>query len=139
MTYLIDTNVISELRKRDRADPNVAAWYETVSGEELYLSVLVLGEIWQGIERARPKDPDKATVLDRWLMTVVETFGHRMLPITVAIAEEWGRLNRARPLPVIDSLLAATANVHGLTLVTRNLGDIGDTGVACLDPFQARA
>ena len=137
MTYLIDTNVISELRKRDRADPNVAAWYETVSGEELYLSVLVVGEIRQGIERARVRDPDKAAALDRWLTLVVESFGQRILPITTAIAEEWGRLIRVRPLPVVDSLLAATASVHGLTLVTRNLGDIDDTGVACLDPFQA--
>ncbi len=137
MTYLIDTNVISELRKQDRANSNVAAWYETVSGEDLYLSVLVLGEIRQGIERARPRDPDKATALDRWLTLVAESFDQRILPITISIAEEWGRLNCVRPLPVIDSLLAATASVHGLTLVTRNLSDIVDTGVACLDPFQA--
>ena len=136
MSYLIDTNVISELRKQDRANPNVTAWYGTVSNEDLYLSVLVLGEIRQGIERARPSDPDKANALDRWVTLVREAFGQRILPITVSIAEEWGRLNCARPLPVVDSLLAATAIVHGLTLVTRNLNDISGTGVACLDPFD---
>jgi predicted nucleic acid-binding protein len=137
VSYLIDTNVISELRKKDRTDPNVAAWYATVNDEDLYLSVLVLGEIRQGIERARTSDSEKAATLDRWLAQVRSAFGRRVLPITVSVAEEWGRLNRNRPLPTVDSLLAATARVHGLTLVTRNLADIIDTGVEYLDPFQA--
>jgi len=136
VTYLVDTNVISELRKQDRADPNVTAWYETVANDDLYLSVLVLGEIRQGIERARLHDPDKASALDRWVKLVTKAFGPRILPITLPVAEEWARLNHARPLPVVASLLAATASVHGLTLVTRNLSDIADTGVACLDPFD---
>ena len=87
MTYLVDTNVISELRKQDRADPNVTAWYETVANDDLYLSVLVLGEIRQGIERARLHDPDKASALDRWVKLVTKAFGPRILPITLPVAE----------------------------------------------------
>ncbi|MFQ5548792.1 MAG: type II toxin-antitoxin system VapC family toxin [Woeseia sp.] len=136
MSFLIDTNVISEIRKQDRMDPHVAAWFSTIADEDLYLSVLVIGEIRQGIERTRPRDPQKAVALDRWLTQVRQSFGRRILPITVSIAEEWGRLNRVRPLPAIDSLLAATAHVNGLTLVTRNVADIADTGVTCLDPFH---
>ena len=137
MSYLIDTNIISELRKQDRANARVSAWYATVAGAELYLSVLVLGEIRRGIEGARRRDPDKAAILERWLTQVRRAFGPRILPITMAVAEEWGRLNRLRPLPVVDSLLAATASVHGLTLVTRNVSDVVATGVICLDPFQS--
>ena len=137
MSYLIDTNIISELRKQDRADPNVQAWYAGTAGEDLYLSVLVLGEIRQGIERARRRHADKAAALEIWLRQVKEAFGPRILPITLSVAEEWGRLNRGRTLPVVDSLLAATARVHGLTLVTRNVADIAKTGVACLDPFES--
>lgn len=137
MSYLIDTNIISELRKQNRADAGVRSWYGRVASSELHLSVLVLGEIRQGVERVRRRDPDKAAMLERWLNQVKEAFGPRVLPITVAVAEEWGRLNRIHPLPVVDSLLAATASIHGLTLVTRNISDVAATGVDCLDPFAA--
>lgn len=135
MSFLLDTNVISEIRKADRADPRVSTWFASVEDDELYLSVLVLGEIRQGIERARVRDPDKAAALERWLSQVQEAFGPRILAVTLPVAEEWGKLNSVRSLPTIDSLLAATARVHGLTLVTRNVADIAGSGADCLNPF----
>ena len=138
MSYLLDTNIVSEIRKAERADARVTDWYSSVSSEDLHLSVLVLGEIRQGVERVRPRDPAKAAALERWLARVRETFGPRILPVSHSVAEEWGRMNSVRPLPVVDSLLAATAKVHGLTLITRNVADIAGTGVDRLDPFTHR-
>ena len=138
MSYLLDTNIISEIRKADRANAHVAAWYASVSGDELYLSVLVLGEIRLGVERIRHRDPNAAAAIERWLGQVRDAFGPRILPVSLSVAEEWGRMNRMRPLPVVDSLLAATAKVHGLTLITRNVADIDGTGVALMDPFTRR-
>jgi hypothetical protein len=137
VSYLIDTNVISELRKGGRADARVLRWYESVADSDLYLSVLVLGEIRRGLERTRSRDTTQAAVLERWLREVRDAFGARVLPVSQAIAEEWGRMNALRPLPTVDSLLAATAKVHGLTLVTRNVADVADTGTECLNPFDA--
>lgn len=135
MKYLVDTNVISEIRKGNRCNPGVAAWYATVVDEDLCLSVLVLGEIRKGVELRRTRDPQQAQVLEAWLDTVTEAFDERALPIEPAIADEWGRLNAMRPIPVIDGLLAATAKVHGLTLVTRNEADVAGLGAAVLNPF----
>lgn len=135
MRYLVDTNVISEVRKADRCNPGVAAWYATVADEDLCLSVLVLGEIRKGLERLRTRDPQQATVLETWIDAVTEAFGERALPIETAIADEWGRMNAVRPVPVIDGLLAATAKVHGLTLVTRNEADVAGLGATVLNPF----
>lgn len=136
MSYLLDTNIISEVRKAGRANKHVSAWYESVSDQDLYLSVLVLGEIRQGVERVRPRDPTAAVALERWLGQVRDTFGARILPVSLSVAEEWGRMNSVRSFPVIDSLLAATAKVHGLILITRNVGDIAGTGAACMNPFK---
>lgn len=135
MSYLLDTNVISELRKGERADSGVTAWFADVAEEEIFLSVLTIGEIRRGIESVRRRDPDSAAALDRWLASLSEDYGDRILPIDRSIAEEWGRINVPDPLPVVDGLLAATARVLGLTLVTRNVADVGGTGVALLDPF----
>lgn len=137
MSFLVDTNIISELRKKDRADSKVRAWFATVADNDLYLSVLVVGEIRQGIERVRSRNAEQAAALEKWLYQVRTSFGPRLLPITESVAEEWGRLNRIRPLPTVDGLLAATAKVNGLTLVSRNVTDVADTGVSYLDPFQA--
>src|SRR5271165_4098943 len=104
MNYLIDTNVISEIRKGSQCSANVTAWYERIEDNSLYLSVLILGEIRKGIDRARPKDPAKARNLEKWLVAVASAFSGRVLPIDVAIAEEWGRMNAIRPVPVIDGL-----------------------------------
>ena len=134
MSYLLDTNVISELRKGERADPSVAAWFANLEDEEIFLSALTIGEIRRGIESIRRRDPNSAGVLDSWLARLTETHGERILAVDRAIAEEWGRMNVPDPLPVIDGLLAATAKVLGLTLVTRNVGDVKDADVDVLDP-----
>lgn len=136
MSYLLDTNVISELRKGERADSNVAAWFADIADEEVFLSVLTIGEIRRGIESVRRRDPDSAAALDRWLALLSEAHADRILPVDRAIAEEWGRMNTPDPLPVVDGLLAATARVLSLTLVTRNIADVEGTGVELLDPFK---
>ena len=136
MSYLLDTNVFSELRKRDRCHPSVRAWFDGVAGAQIHTSVIVIGEIRRGIERARGRDPAFAAALERWLADLTMLLEERIHPVSRPIAEEWGRLAAPRQRPVIDSLLAATAIVHGLTLVTRNIKDIGDSGVSYLNPFD---
>ena len=137
MSFLIDTNIISELRKGARCDPAVAAWWSGVAEDDLWLSALVLGEIRKGVELARRRDPQKAEALEAWLGDVVAGFGDRILPVDTAVAEEWGRMNAIRPAPVIDALLAATARANGLTLVTRNTADVAGLGADVLNPFAA--
>ena len=139
MNYLIDTNIISEVRKGAHCDANVAAWYASIDDANVYLSVLVLGEIRRGIERARPRDPPRARALEKWLADVEDAFGERILPINRAVTDEWGRMSAKRPVPVVDGLLAATAKVHRLTLATRNLADVNDLGAQVLDPFAPAA
>ena len=136
MSYLIDTNIISEIRKRDRCDPRVAAWYASIGDEAIYLSVLVLGEIRRGIERVKPRDPAQARALENWLDQLTKSFAERMLPIDQPVADAWGRMSAVRPLPIIDALLAATAKVNGMTLVTRNSSDVAGLGVPVLNPFE---
>ena len=136
MSYLIDTNILSEVRKGPRCDPGVAAWYASIDDSDLYLSPLVLGEIRKGLESVRSRDPLKATALGRWLGEVETAFDDRILPIDARIADQWGRMSAIRTVPVIDGLLAATALAHGLTLVTRNDRDVAGLGVATLNPFR---
>jgi predicted nucleic acid-binding protein len=136
VSYLVDTNVISEVRKGGRADPNVAAWYAAVPDEALYVSVLVLGEIRRGIERKRPQDARQASALEAWLAAVLRGFADRIVPVDRLVAEEWGRMGASRPVSVIDGLLAATAKVHALTLVTRNIVDVRGLGARVLNPFD---
>jgi len=137
LSYLIDTNVISELRKGQRCDPNVAQWFTTVADVEIYLSVLVIGELRRGVERIRRRDPTTAASLEIWLKRIVKSFDGRILAVTYEVAEEWGRMNALTPLSTIDSLMAATARVHGFTLVTRNVKDIVNAGVSYLNPFES--
>lgn len=134
--YLLDTNVVSELRKGERADRNVSSWFADLADGDVFLSVLTIGEIRRGVESVRRRDPDSAASLDRWLAHLSEGHADRILPVDRAIAEEWGRMNVPDPLPVVDGLLAATARVLGLTLVTRNVADVEATGVELLDPFD---
>ena len=135
MRFLVDTNVLSELRKGPRANPRVLGWFRSVDDAALHLSVLVIGELRQGVERLRRRDPPAAAKLDRWLHELIERHADRTLPVDAAVAERWGRLNVPDPIPAVDGLLAATALVHSLTLVTRNLRDVRSTGVRHLDPF----
>ena len=137
MTFLIDTNIISEVRKGDRGDPAVATWWNGVSEDDLWLSSLVLGEIRKGGELARRRDPRRAEALEVWLTDVMSRFGNRVLPVDTAVAEQWGRMNAVRSLPIIDGLLAATAKANGLTLVTRNVADVAELDVDVLNPFEA--
>lgn len=135
MSYLLDTNVVSEFRKGSRGNPHVLTWIASVAGRELYLSVITIGELTRGAERLRGRDEVGAATIARWVRSVAEGFSERILPISRPVAEEWGRITAARSLPQVDALLAATARVHSLTLVTRNVRDLAPAGVHCLNPF----
>jgi predicted nucleic acid-binding protein len=135
VSFLLDTNVLSELRKGRRCDPWVRRWAATVE-PEIHTSVVALGELKRGVERARPRDPRFAGELERWLTRLIRTMGSRILPVDQAVALEWGRITAPRTVPPIDGLLAATALVHGMTLVTRNVKDFADLGVSYLNPFE---
>jgi predicted nucleic acid-binding protein len=135
--FLLDTNVVAELRKGARANLHVRSWFETLDPEAIVLSVLTIGEIRRGIERVRRRDTAAAKALERWLRRLVAEHRDRILTVDLPVTEEWGRLNVPDPLPVIDALLAATAKVHGLTLVTRNVKDVARTGVELMNPFDA--
>jgi predicted nucleic acid-binding protein len=136
LKFLLDTNIISEIRKRGRAHPNVVRWVTRTPVEELGTSVLVLAEIRHGIELKRRVDLGQAKSLDRWFLQMRTRLGNRVLPVDEPVAETWALLGIPNPLPLIDGLLAATAKVHGLTLVTSNAADIAATGVSLLDPFS---
>jgi predicted nucleic acid-binding protein len=133
--FLLDTNIISEIRKRDRAHPNVARWVARTPVKEMGTSVVVLAEIRRGIELKRRSDSKQAEALDRWFAQMRTRLGERILPIDEPIAETWALLNVPDPLPFIDGLLAATAKVHNLTLATRSVSDVARTGVSIVDPF----
>lgn len=136
MSFLLDTNVVSELRKGSRCNPGVSAWFAEVSPGEIYLSALTIGELRRGIESLRRRDEISARSIEVWLQALVGTHSDRILPVDQGIAEQWGRLNVPDPIPVIDGLLAATASLHGLTLVTRNVKDIERTGIRWINPFR---
>ncbi len=128
--------MVSELRKKERCDPGVASWFSGVDEEEVFLSVLTVGELRKGIELIRRRDPQSAGFLETWLVGLIAAYSDRILGLDQEIAEEWGRINVPDSLPVIDSLLAATAKVHGLTLVTRNVKDVERSGVDLINPFS---
>ena len=119
-----------------RCDPYVSAWFSSIKDEDVYLSVLVLGEIRRGIERARRSDPARARALDTWLSTLKHSYGDRILPIDQMVADEWGSMSATRPAATVDSLLAATAKVHRMTLATRNVADVAGLGADVLNPFE---
>lgn len=136
MSYLIDTNVLSELRRK-QPDPRVVAWLQARPRQSLYLSVLTLGEIRKGLERVQ--EPLRKQALLDWLeVELSQYFRGRVLHIDAPIADHWGRLmaDAGRPLPAIDALLAATALQHDLTLVTRNTKDFVDFRVRLINPWD---
>ena len=137
MSYLLDTNVVSELRKKE-PNPRVSQWFEVVDPADLYLSVLVVGEIRKGIERLRRRgDSKQASMLDRWLKGLKDEFADRLVAVSAATCERWGVLSARQPITVVDGLLAATAIEHDLTLVTRERSALAATGAALLDPWAA--
>ena len=134
MSFLLDTNAVSEIRRG--RDQWVRAWVSEVADADLHLSVLTLGEIRKGIELLRDRDPAQAEVFASWLNELRTRFADRIVPIDDRVAEEWGRLNAAAPRNTIDSLIAATARIHELTVVTRNTGDFEGCGVPLLNPWD---
>lgn len=134
MKLLLDTNVVSELR-RSRPDPGVVAWFDALEAADVYLSVLTVGEIRQGVERLRRRDPEQAARIDEWADRLVASFSDKILPVDGRVARRWGELNAVRPLPVVDGLLAATAIVAGAALVTRDVGDLVGVPVDMINPF----
>ncbi|MCC5842591.1 MAG: type II toxin-antitoxin system VapC family toxin [Opitutales bacterium] len=137
MAYLLDTNVLSELRRGDQGHPEVRNWMGRTLAEGHFISVLSLGEIRRGIESLRRKSPDQAASIEKWLRRLADTYAECLLPITGSVAERWGRLNAERTLPVVDGLLAATAVEFRLTVATRNTADF-PKAVPVVNPFEKR-
>ncbi|GAC1330920.1 MAG: type II toxin-antitoxin system VapC family toxin [Candidatus Dormibacteria bacterium] len=136
MRYLLDTNIVSETRRR-QPDANVMRWLAGADVGRLHVSVLVLGEIRRGVELLRGRDPQQADGYERWLMTLADGYASRVLPVTPEVADAWGRLNVPDQLPVADGLMLATAQVHGLTFATRNVRDVANSGVPVVNPFAS--
>ena len=138
--FLLDTNVVSELRKGARADKNVSCWIAERKETELFISVITLAELRRGIALLKPRDSDQADVLAKWCDQVEHDFGRtgHLLPIREAEANSWGDLMSVRNLPVLDAFLAATAISLDLTLVTRNVSDFHDLPLAVENPFASR-
>ena len=136
MTLLLDTNVVSELRKGERANVHVRDWFNGVRDDEIHLSVLAIGELRRGVATVRKRDAVQAAVLERWVGRLVANHAERIIPVDDRVAGRWGRLAAVRAGSVIDTLMAATAIEHDLVLVTRNVKDVAWTGVSYLDPFR---
>ena len=136
MAFLLDTNVLSELRKKRRNEPKVQGWLGSVDSGDLFISVIVVGEIRRGIEKIRPTDPVFASQLELWLRRLQLDYQDRILSITEEIAEFWGTICPNDPLPEPDRLIAATALHHGMTLVTRNVQHVQRSGVRLLNPWE---
>ena len=134
--FLLDTNVLSELRKESRCDPGVRDWMEHAVAEDLFVSVMVLGEIRRGIERIRIRDQNQARALEKWLQSLTTESADRILPVDERVADQWGRLGLRQPVPLLDAFLAATALVHDLTVVSRDEDGFRNTGVRLLNPFS---
>jgi predicted nucleic acid-binding protein len=135
LNFLLDTNILSELRKGPQCDRGVNRWLAGCEDEQLFTSVLCLGEIRMGIDALRPRDSRFAARLQLWLDYIIDSFEGRILPVGQAIALEWGRLAAPVSRAPVDELLAATALTHRMTLVTRNVRDVERTGVEYLNPF----
>ncbi|MFA7605634.1 MAG: type II toxin-antitoxin system VapC family toxin [Rhodocyclaceae bacterium] len=134
--YLIDTNVISELRKGNRANPGVRAFFAELVSEDVYLAVQTVGEIRRGLERIRNRgDREQAERLEAWLDDLVAVYSDRILGFDLDCAQVWGRLMSPHPQHAIDKQIAAIALIYDLTVVTRNTGDFCMTGVRTLNPF----
>lgn len=131
--YLLDTNIVSEAR---RGTPQAVSWLRSIDPLSVHLSVLTLGEIMRGIILKQKSDPRAASHLAEWLRKLRRDHGDRILPITDQISVEWGRITAIRPRGDIDGLLAATAIIHDMILVTRNVKDFDDTGASVINPWD---
>jgi predicted nucleic acid-binding protein len=137
--FLLDTVVLSELRKSpSQRDRNLVQWIREVSSQDLFVSVITIGEIERGIEQQRQVNPSFAENIANWLDTILRTYEGRILGVDVAIARRWGRLSQRLGNKGLDLAIAATALEHGLTAVTRNVSDFEPTGVRILNPFATR-
>ena len=132
--YLLDTNILSETR-RARAEPRIVSFLSAADPARLFISALTVGELRKGVAIKRRSDADIAARLGAWVDTLEAGFADRILPVDAAVATLWGELSADRLRPVINTLLAATALAHDLTLVTRNTGDVSGTGVAVVNPW----
>jgi toxin FitB len=137
--YLLDTSVISEVGKDQQSDPNVAAWYDSMPPESLCISALVIGEIRAGVEKLRVRQAERAAHFERRLILIIDLYADRIIGIDRRVAEQWGRLNASRRPPAVDALIAATALVHEMIVVTRNVRDFSAAGVQLLNPFEPRS
>jgi toxin FitB len=136
VAFLLDTNVLSELRKGNRTNPSVKAWFATTDSQELFTSVLVIGKIRHGIEKKRATDPMFAAKLERWLREIMRDYQNHVLAITLEVAELWGSICLNHTVSEPDGLIAATALFHNLTLVSRNETDFKPTGATTLNPWR---
>ena len=134
MSYLLDTNILSEYRK-SRPHPGVKEWFDGIAEQELYLSVVTLGEIRSGVEKCYQRQPEQAQALEGWLVGLKRLYHNRIIPVTEPIVDIWGRLLFRNKAHAIDALIAATAIEHDLTIVTRNVKDFMDRDVRVLNPF----
>lgn len=135
--YLLDTNVVSELRKGGRADPGVRAFFDTLSAQEAFLAVQTLGEIRRGVDNLRGRgDRAQADLLEAWLDGLLSDWSSRILAFDLHASQVWGRLMSPHPQHAIDKQIAAIALIHDLTVVTRNTADFGGTGARVLNPFS---
>jgi len=137
--FLLDTNVLSELRKDRRCDAGVRDWIQNVAAEELFVSVMALGEIRRGIERIQIRDQNQARALEKWVQSLKTEFADRILTVDEPVADQWGRLGLRQPAPLLDAFLAATALVHDLTVVSRDEDGFRNTGAPILNPFSKPA
>ncbi len=137
--YLLDTNVISELRKRDKANSGVMQFFQEAAQQEahLFISVITIGELRRGVDLIRYRgDRPQADLLETWLQTILDEYADHILDFTATEAQVWGKLRVPHPQNSIDKQIAAIALVCGLTLVTRNVRDFAETGVSLLNPFN---
>jgi predicted nucleic acid-binding protein len=138
LTYLLDTNVVSELRRPNRADANVVRWAARSLSAEFYLSVITLLELEMGVRQVQRRDPGQAAILRLWIdQDIRPRFADRLFPIDETVALRCAILHVPNPMPAHDALIAATAIVHGMTIVTRNVADFVSTGVKLLNPWLA--
>jgi toxin FitB len=137
MNVLVDTNVISELKRGAKAAPRVVAWFAATAPQNVFTSVIVLGEIRRGIELVARRDKQQADALERWYALVRERLGNRVLAVDESVMALWARISVPNMLPAFDGLIAATALVHGLTIATRNMQDYRRAGVEVINPWDS--